>query len=108
MRITTLVGNPKPASRTLAVAEAAAASLFDLAKFEHRVIDLAEHVAEVFSWPSASMDEMTAAVATSDVVFVASPTLQGDVHGLAEGVSRPVPHQRARRSRRYTGHDGRR
>src|SRR4051794_20144213 len=82
MRITTLVGNPNPASRTLAVAETAAASLFDLAKAEHRVIDLAEHVADVFAWPCASMDEMTAAVATSNVVFVASPTYKATYTGL--------------------------
>lgn len=81
MRITIVVGNPKPASRTRQVAEALAAELGG-ATGPVAVIDLADHVAELFSWPSESMQALTQQVAGSDLVILATPTYKASYTGL--------------------------
>jgi FMN reductase len=78
MRIAVVTGNPKPASRTHGVALAVAAALggADL------VIDLAEHASRLFDWSDAELSALTADVAASDVLVVASPTYKAAYTGL--------------------------
>lgn len=90
-RVVTLVGNPKPASRTLAVAEAVRRALYG-EDAEGRTIDLAEHTGELFEWPSASMDALVGCVAGADVVVVASPTYKASYTGLLKAFLDRYPH----------------
>ncbi|GAA0449295.1 FMN reductase [Paractinoplanes deccanensis] len=79
MRITVLVGNPKPLSRTRLTAE----SVADHFPGEDRlVVDLADHASRLFTWPDPELDELTARVAASDVLIVASPTYKATYTGL--------------------------
>lgn len=83
MDVTVLVGNPKPQSRTRAVAEAVAANVAD--RIGGRVaetIDLCDHSASIFRWPDEAMAELNARVAASDVIVVASPTYKAAYTGL--------------------------
>jgi FMN reductase len=79
MRITVLVGNPKPLSRTRLTAEAVA----DLFPHQDRlVVDLADYASRLFTWPDPEIDELTARVAASDLLIVASPTYKATYTGL--------------------------
>lgn len=85
MKITVVVGNPKPASRTLRVAESLAGVIEKLLPgepAEHRVIDLADHSAKLFEWPEPTLAELNDAVAASDLLVVASPTYKATYTGL--------------------------
>ena len=81
MLTTILVGNPKPASRTRQVAEALAGAVSDKGA-DPTVVDLADHADELFSWPSALMDDLTKSVAATDLLVVASPTYKATYTGL--------------------------
>ncbi len=85
LTVTVLAGNPKPASRTLRVAEAVVDRLLAPGSYETRVIDLADHAASIFTWPSAEMAELTTSVAASDLLVVASPTYKASYTGLLKG-----------------------
>ncbi|WP_210481770.1 NADPH-dependent FMN reductase [Naasia sp. SYSU D00948] len=85
LSVTILAGNPKPASRTLRVAEAVVDRLLAPGSYETRVIDLADHAASIFTWPSEEMAELTAAVAATDLLVVASPTYKASYTGLLKG-----------------------
>lgn len=82
LRISIVVGNPKPRSRTLKVAETLAEKLFGPAARRAEVIDLADYRSEVLQWPSETMDELNAKVAASDFVIFASPTYKATYTGL--------------------------
>ncbi|MCD4532898.1 NAD(P)H-dependent oxidoreductase [Nocardioides sp. cx-169] len=82
MHVTIVVGNPKAGSRTRQVAEALAHKLLAPGSYDLEVIDLAEHTSEIFAWPSATMAELNARVAASDLVLVASPTYKATYTGL--------------------------
>lgn len=82
LKVSIVVGNPKPASRTRRVAEVLVSKLFDPEKVAVETIDLAEHVDEIFVWPSERMAALNAAVAESDVVVLASPTYKATYTGL--------------------------
>jgi FMN reductase len=78
-----LVGNPKVESRTLQVAEALAEEIAAAVDVERRPsIDLALYAQQMFDWPSDVMAELTEAVATSDIVIVASPTYKATYTGI--------------------------
>jgi FMN reductase len=47
-----------------------------------RVIDLADHMGEIFDWPSETLSDLNAAVAASDLVVFASPTYKASYTGL--------------------------
>ncbi|MFF5083170.1 NADPH-dependent FMN reductase [Actinoplanes sp. NPDC000266] len=82
MKITVLVGNPKPLSRTRSAAEAVA-DLFGAESGEDRlVVDLADYAGRLFTWPEPEIDELTARVAGSDLLIVASPTYKATYTGL--------------------------
>ncbi|WP_350353317.1 NAD(P)H-dependent oxidoreductase [Microbacterium sp. A8/3-1] len=79
---TIVVGNPKPRSRTRAVAEALLERLLTPGSYDLEVIDLADHVDEVFRWPSVTMDTLNTRVAESDLAIFASPTYKASYTGL--------------------------
>jgi FMN reductase len=80
--ISIVVGNPKPKSRTLKVAEILAEKLFGAAARTAEVIDLADYRDEILNWPSEKMDALNAKVAASDFVIFASPTYKATYTGL--------------------------
>jgi FMN reductase len=82
VKATVVVGNPKPQSRTLKVATTLIEHLLDPGSYDLTVIDLAEHEAEIFSWPSEKMAGLNTLVAESDLVVFASPTYKATYTGL--------------------------
>ncbi|MCU1513678.1 MAG: NADPH-dependent oxidoreductase [Microbacteriaceae bacterium] len=82
LTVTVLAGNPKPQSRTLSIATALVEALLESGSYELTVIDLAEHTAELFAWPSDIMSALSAKVTSSDLVVVASPTYKATYTGL--------------------------
>ena len=82
LKATIVVGNPKPKSRTLKVAETLVEKLLREGSYELEVIDLAEHTAEIFAWPSDEMAALNARVAESDLAVFASPTYKATYTGL--------------------------
>jgi FMN reductase len=82
LKVTVVVGNPRPQSRTRRVAETLVAELLAPGSYELEVIDLADHTAEVFAWPSADLDVLTGRVAASDLAVFASPTYKASYTGL--------------------------
>ena len=84
IRIAVVVGNPKPASRTLSVAVATAdvlATVFDEAS-DRQVVDLANYGPELFDWGSERAKQVCDEVAASDLIVVASPTYKATYTGL--------------------------
>jgi FMN reductase len=80
-----VVGNPKPRSRTLAVAEAVAgacAAAAGLASAEQKTVDLAELGPELFDWSSAPVREAVDGVRRCSLAVVASPTYKASFTGL--------------------------
>lgn len=82
LKVTIVVGNPKPLSRTRRIAEALVAELLQPGAYDLRVIDLADHTSEIFAWPSETMAELNGEVAASDLVVFASPTYKATYTGL--------------------------
>ncbi|OLT00321.1 NADPH-dependent FMN reductase [Pseudonocardia sp. CNS-004] len=81
MKASIVVGNPKPQSRTRAVAESLVQKLVT-PPCDLEVIELADHTQEVFAWPSETMAALDARVAESDLVVLASPTYKATYTGL--------------------------
>jgi FMN reductase len=82
LAVTVVVGNPKPASRTLQVAVSLVEHLVEPGSYDLSVIDLAEYVDQIFAWPSETMAGLNQRVADSDLVVVASPTYKATYTGL--------------------------
>jgi FMN reductase len=82
LKATVIVGNPKPQSRTLKVAETLVEQLLAPGSYELEIIDLAEHTDEIFAWPSDKMSALNARVAESDLAVFASPTYKATYTGL--------------------------
>jgi FMN reductase len=83
VELSVLVGNPKPRSRTLAIAEAvaervAAATGASVA----RTIDLCDHADDLFKWPHDGIAALNEAIAGSAYLVVASPTYKAAYTGL--------------------------
>jgi len=79
-RVAVVVGNPKPASRTL---QAATYLATELAGHEpDLVVDLAELGASLLDWQDPGVADLVAAVGAADLVVVASPTYKGTYTGL--------------------------
>lgn len=75
-----VVGNPKPASRTLHAANYVATELAGHAP--DLVVDLAEVGAALLDWQSAAVGDLVGQVARADLVIVASPTFKATYSGL--------------------------
>jgi FMN reductase len=87
LKITTVVGNPRLASRTRLAGETVAASVERLARqyrraVETRVVELAELAGELFDFSSEAVEAAMALVLASDVLVVASPTYKATYTGL--------------------------
>lgn len=80
MTVTVVVGNPKPASRTLAAARLVAAGLRPDA--EPEVIDLVDFGPALLSWGDPAVAEAVRTVADSELVVFASPTFKATYTGL--------------------------
>ncbi|WP_188700643.1 NADPH-dependent FMN reductase [Microbacterium nanhaiense] len=81
--ITTLVGNPQPASRTLAVAEEVADQLAAVTGAQRdETIDLADVAKRVFDFPSAEVEALLERVARPGILVIASPTYKASYTGL--------------------------
>ncbi|HEX6151812.1 NAD(P)H-dependent oxidoreductase [Nocardioides sp.] len=79
-RIAVVVGNPKPASRTLAAAQLVARGL--AGREPDLVLDLATLGPALLDWEDASVTSWVSDVGATDVVVVASPTYKGTYTGL--------------------------
>ncbi|MGZ4455533.1 MAG: NADPH-dependent FMN reductase [Nocardioides sp.] len=79
-RVAVVVGNPKPASRTLAAATYLARELGGAEP--DLVVDLAELGAALLDWSDPVVAGLVAEVGAADLVVVASPTYKGTYTGL--------------------------
>jgi FMN reductase len=83
--IAVVVGNPKPHSRTLKVAEAVAAAAADaagLAGATATTLDLADLGPSLFDWSSTEVRAAVDTVRDSALAVVASPTYKASYTGL--------------------------
>jgi len=84
--IAVVVGNPKPRSRTLIVADAVATAAAAAAGLdpsgERLVIDLAEHGPALFDWSSATVKRLVASLSGASLAVIASPTYKATYTGL--------------------------
>jgi FMN reductase len=82
--IVVVVGNPKPASRTRAAAEAVAAAVRGLADDAPATttIDLADHAPALLRWGDPDVAPLKATVLGARALVVASPTYKAAYTGL--------------------------
>jgi len=96
MRLGVVVGDPKPASRTLSVATAAADALTRAAGLagERETVDLcvlARHL--LLPEPSPAVEEAIDQVMSADLLLVASPAAKGTYSGLLKVFLDRLPHR---------------
>lgn len=77
--VAVVVGNPKPASRTLSAATYVAT---ELTGEPDLVVDLATLGADLLDWQSENVAALVKEVGAADLVVVASPTYKGAYTGL--------------------------
>ena len=80
-----VVGNPKPRSRTLSVAETvaiAAAAAAGLADAERTTLDLADLGPYLFDWSSADVRSAVDEIRNCTLAVIASPTYKASYTGL--------------------------
>lgn len=82
MRVVAVIGNPNRGGRTTIVAERVAAKVASLNGGDTEVVELIDVAAELFSWTSATMAELTARVHAADAAVFASPTYKASFTGL--------------------------
>jgi FMN reductase len=80
MSTTVIVGNPKPRSRTFAAANLLAERLTGATPDQQ--LDLTDFGAGLLDWGDAAVNEAIAAVQSSDLIIVASPTYKATYTGL--------------------------
>ena len=96
MNCLALVGNPKPESRTLAAAAAAARAVIDAAGLTSacQLIDLSVLARRLLlAEPSPAVEEAIEQVMAADLVVVASPTYKGTYTGLLKVFLDRLPHR---------------
>ncbi|HEX4163541.1 MAG TPA: NAD(P)H-dependent oxidoreductase [Acidimicrobiales bacterium] len=84
-KVGVVVGNPKPRSRTLIVAEAvatAAAEAAGLAGSERMTVDLADLGPHLFDWSSADVRAAVEGIRSCALAVIASPTYKASYTGL--------------------------
>lgn len=82
IKVAIVVGNPKPMSRTRRIAEMVVERLLDAGTYDLQVIDLADHSGEMLPAPSERVRAHHDAIASSDLLIVASPTYKATYTGL--------------------------
>ncbi|TLF74408.1 NAD(P)H-dependent oxidoreductase [Nocardia cyriacigeorgica] len=80
MAVTVVVGNPKPASRTLTAATLLAETLRP--ESDPAVVDLVSFGPALLSWGDQQVGEAVRTVAASELVVFASPTFKATYTGL--------------------------
>lgn len=80
MTVAVVVGNPKPASRTLTAATYVATQLADGAP--DVVVDLATLGSALLDWADPQVGDLVTQVGAADLVVVASPTYKATYTGL--------------------------
>lgn len=80
--VAVVVGNPKPASRTLAAATYVARGL--AGREPDLVVDLATLGPALLDWSAGEVAELVEHVGKADLVVVASPTYKGTYTGLVK------------------------
>lgn len=89
MSVAVVVGNPKPASRTLGAATLLA-RLLTGAEPDH-VVDVVTLGPSLLGWGDEGVQAAVATVAASDLVVVASPTYKGSITGVLKCFLDQVP-----------------
>jgi FMN reductase len=82
LKVSVLIGNPKPQSRTARIATTLAEKLLTPDTYTLSVTDLADHAKHIFDWPSEQLATLNQHVAESDLLIVASPTYKATYTGL--------------------------
>ena len=83
MSIAVVVGNPKPASRTLQVATAVADAISRSSGIARgRVVDLAAYGGRLFDWADDELAALNAEIAATQIVVFASPTYKASYTAL--------------------------
>jgi FMN reductase len=83
VELSIVVGNPKPRSRTLTIAEAVAERVTEATGATvARTIDLCDHAGDLFTWPHEGLAALNDAVAAGEYLVVASPTYKAAYTGL--------------------------
>jgi FMN reductase len=83
VRIVAVVGNPRPASRTLAIARTLADSIAaELGAGPAETVDLATFGPRTLAADDREVDAAVALVLDADVLVIASPTYKGTYSGL--------------------------
>lgn len=82
LTVSILCGNPRPRSRTLAVATSLVEGLLRGRPYDLQSVDLADHATSMFDAASPRIEELLASVANSGLLVVASPTYKATYTGL--------------------------
>ena len=90
MRTAVVVGNPKPASRTLTAALHVAERLGDDSPL---VVDLATVGTALLDWQDPAVQVLLDEVAAAELLVVASPTYKGSFTGLLKVFLDRLPHR---------------
>jgi FMN reductase len=91
MRIGVIVGNPKPLSRTYALATRLAREIDGDADL--RVVDLIDYKDTLFMPAEGDLDSLVVELAQQDVLVVASPTYKATYTGLLKAFLDRYPHR---------------
>lgn len=91
MRIGVIVGNPKPQSRTYALATRLAREIDGDADL--RVVDLVDYKDTLFMQADDDLDSLVVELAQQDVLVVASPTYKATYTGLLKAFLDRYPHR---------------
>ena len=96
MQFVILIGNPKPCSRTLDVAGAAADAVADVLGLDagYTVVDLSGLARRLLlPEPSAAVEDAIELVCGAELLLVASPTFKGTYTGLLKVFLDRLPHR---------------
>jgi FMN reductase len=95
MRVSVVVGNPKPASRTLTAALHVTRRLSgdDASEADLHVLDLATLGPSLLEWKDPTVTEHLDRVASADLLVVACPTYKGSFTGLLKLFLDLLPHR---------------
>ena len=95
MRVSLVVGNPKPASRTLTAGLHVVRRISgdDASEGDLHVLDLATLGPSLLDWKDPTVTEHVDRVTSADLVVVACPTYKGSFTGLLKVFLDLVPHR---------------
>lgn len=92
--ISVVVGNPKPRSRTLRIADELSNRIAAITGAEQLPsIDLIDHAGEIFAWPSETVDRLNEQLRSSTYAVIASPTYKASYTGLLKAFLDRYPAQ---------------